>query len=809
MPEKNTERQESRESQQEGLSLHPFAQSPDAAPARQLKRPGDSGPTLPAEGMRKMTPPPLQLAERTPGGLPMDLKMGLEDLSGYSMDDVRVHYNSSEPAKVQALAYARGTDIFLAPGQEAHLPHEAWHVVQQKQGRVSATTEINKEGVNDDERLEQEADEMGAKAAKIKSGSTSPTASTAAGTTNAVVQRMPADFVDHAVLQEAAKIGIGRTSLWAPLRTAVTAYSQVDPGQRKNRLKLLREMAVFGDRWKIARGLPTKAITDLDEAERRKLLALTDLETDIINEYTELGASNGDLEVDDPELGNVSPEPELTTARSESDGRKRGFFLAGAGVVNAQGVNIANPAEGVVCRITKTETKPGGANANLYYAVRPAPGSDRDFGTVAPFTAGFVLKTHVNALNLDKSATKTLQYEDRFDPDLHPLFQAPPSVEDVQQSQLGDCYLLAAVLSVIRHTPDHFTDHMVDHGNGVVSVQLYEKNGDAFAPKVVHVRKSVVVKKAAQTSLEEGYNKGAIWVQLLEKAYIAAGFSGDKLETLPGTKRQWSQAASGTASIAFGHLTGRTATVTGIHSVDPREYQEDSNWAGIGGHTLFAHLWGLDPVGHARGMQFMDVREALAARIAALKDTKDEIRLSDVEPVIRATPGMPVPLADEIVNWLATQNIYPGGKRGKARYSTAQLDAFQAVVTAVNAGQMITASSKDHMKRGNNNRDGQSGGENVHNGLAGPHGYEVIDFSMQPSVDDVNVPAANTICWVKLRNPWGNTGRVYKNTNTDTDMTQNDFAPVVDKMEDRATENPEFWVPLEDFTKRFSSITTL
>lgn len=38
---------------------------------------------------------------------------------------------------VGALAYARGNDVHLAPGQERHLPHEAWHVVQQREGRVA------------------------------------------------------------------------------------------------------------------------------------------------------------------------------------------------------------------------------------------------------------------------------------------------------------------------------------------------------------------------------------------------------------------------------------------------------------------------------------------------------------------------------------------------------------------------------------------------------------------------------------------------------------------------------------------------
>ncbi len=98
-------------------------------------------------------------------GLPDNLKSGIESLSGMSMDAVKVHYNSSQPAQLNALAYAQGTDIHVGPGQEQHLPHEAWHVVQQAQGRVKPTTQM-KEGVpvNDDEGLEREADTMGARA---------------------------------------------------------------------------------------------------------------------------------------------------------------------------------------------------------------------------------------------------------------------------------------------------------------------------------------------------------------------------------------------------------------------------------------------------------------------------------------------------------------------------------------------------------------------------------------------------------------------------------------------------------------------
>jgi len=113
---------------------------------------------------------PVQLAhpsEAKPNntGLPDNLRAGVESLSSLSLDNVKVHYNSSKPAQLNAHAYAQGTDIHVAPGQEQHLPHEAWHVVQQAQGRVKPTLQMKDGvGVNDDQGLEAEADLMGGKA---------------------------------------------------------------------------------------------------------------------------------------------------------------------------------------------------------------------------------------------------------------------------------------------------------------------------------------------------------------------------------------------------------------------------------------------------------------------------------------------------------------------------------------------------------------------------------------------------------------------------------------------------------------------
>ena len=132
-------------------------------PPYQLKADGDGNPTPPDgdgnPGKKGESPTPL----------PTSIKAGMEKLGGVNLGDVKVFRNSPKPAKLKAEAYARGTEIHLGPGMERHLGHEAWHVVQQKQGRVNPT--MNGEGgiaINDAPNLEKEADIMGAKALSIK-----------------------------------------------------------------------------------------------------------------------------------------------------------------------------------------------------------------------------------------------------------------------------------------------------------------------------------------------------------------------------------------------------------------------------------------------------------------------------------------------------------------------------------------------------------------------------------------------------------------------------------------------------------------
>lgn len=163
-------------------------------------------------------------------GLPDNLKSGIENLSGYALDDVKVHYHSDKPAQLQAHAYAQGSDIHLAPGQKKHLPHEAWHVVQQKQGRVTSTRQM-KGGitVNDDAGLEKEADVMGAKALGLKAQS-SEEKPLLEGKSSAVVQQMPDWMLKLIGLAKENKLVVGGTVALGAAGILLYYYSKKKPG---------------------------------------------------------------------------------------------------------------------------------------------------------------------------------------------------------------------------------------------------------------------------------------------------------------------------------------------------------------------------------------------------------------------------------------------------------------------------------------------------------------------------------------------------------------------------------------------------
>lgn len=168
--------------------------------------------------MLRRTPSSEPPGRSNPTGMPDELLHGIEQLSGFKMDDVRVHRNSDKPAELDAHAYAQGTDIHVAPGQERHLPHEAWHIVQQKQGRVEPTHTEGETAINDADALESEADRMGEQASSYspREGEARPLSAAPAFT----AARLPAQLLRISNVQIRPYGKTGET-LWNHVKTAM------------------------------------------------------------------------------------------------------------------------------------------------------------------------------------------------------------------------------------------------------------------------------------------------------------------------------------------------------------------------------------------------------------------------------------------------------------------------------------------------------------------------------------------------------------------------------------------------------------
>jgi hypothetical protein len=106
--------------------------------------------------------------------LPDDVRRAAEQVLGADLTDVRV-YVGPEPARMGALAFTMGTQIYFAPGlydpgtKEGLwlLGHELAHVVQQRSGRVPNRLGYGVAVVRD-EALEQEADRLAVQLATKK-----------------------------------------------------------------------------------------------------------------------------------------------------------------------------------------------------------------------------------------------------------------------------------------------------------------------------------------------------------------------------------------------------------------------------------------------------------------------------------------------------------------------------------------------------------------------------------------------------------------------------------------------------------------
>ena len=105
----------------------------------------------------------------------------------------------------------------------------------------------------------------------------------------------------------------------------------------------------------------------------------------------------------------------------------------------------------------------------------------------------------------------------------YPLFSHEPSANDIAQGYVGDCYALSTIAAIVDTNPQVIKKMMKDNGD-TVTVKFCTDNGDKY----------VTVKKTIPKDTHEGgnterdyYVRGALWIQMLEKALVASGLIKD------------------------------------------------------------------------------------------------------------------------------------------------------------------------------------------------------------------------------------------------------------------------------------------
>lgn len=165
-------------------------------------------------------------------------------------------------------------------------------------------------------------------------------------------------------------------------------------------------------------------------------------------------------------------------------------------------------------------------------------------------------------------------YVDRSD---EPLFDGLPSVDDIEQGMLGNCYMLASLTAIVRQNPAAILNCMRENDDNTVTVRFFNEKKE---PVYVTVDKTVpMLENTAKNVKADPYSRGALWVKILEKAYVQSGLHVGKLkEAEEGTlQTAYTDIASGATSeflpgilgVPEAETTGETITLMKSFEMSP------------------------------------------------------------------------------------------------------------------------------------------------------------------------------------------------------------------------------------------------
>jgi hypothetical protein len=630
-------------------NTHTAAQS--KLPPVQTKQ-GKQAPIQSKEGQK----PPIQAKQRpvqrnqgsgSSGGGNVNeaqVKANVSALTGTDVTSANVVYNSSQPAQLQAEATAQGNDVHLAPGKEKHLGHELTHVAQQKQGRVKPTVQANngKVNINDDPRLEKEADDIGAQAMQMKTENPVQ-AKSSSSTTSSTNQNQPVQLF--------------------PQKGKVTVpKAKVQEG--KNRVKVHKSNIKDVD----GRGFRLMGNRDTQVTVSSKTKAELTSNTIVSIDYDMLDSTGNYVWVQYP----------------QGNGTKIGY-------IKKNYVQITDP--------------------ELYYHKEAFDKDDKQKQLIAKYE------------NVDQQSK---------------LFPVTPNLSQVKQGQLGDCYFVTAVSSIVQRSPEKIMEMMIDKGD-YVEVKFYNEEKKRSS---VRVNKSVVKYSNGEHPIvgKDAYTRGSVWVQLLEKAYA----------TFLNTS--YTKIQQGVVGDAWKHLLG----------IDYTYERNDVK------NVFHGHLYTITRANRIKAQEKIFGSDLNTWRaFCVYKNTKEMEKARDYGDFVKffSESNLDKKVAKKALGHLSKHYSYVG----EGKYNDKQEEIFGKISLALEKGEMVTTGTPESWYQYGQAIKGQN------EGMVANHAYAIIGAEVEKS-------SGRKL--LTLRNPWGVGGMQYDRKDVDG-LDKPRYTPSKDKDMDK------------------------
>lgn len=659
---------------------------------------------------------------------------------------------------------------------------------------------------------------------------------------DAVVQRRPSDFRKEIKAEKESEIRsvalLRSRSNWGKVELALEQYGALTEQNFQEREDKLNELVVCIDAYENAE--------ETDEEARRKkqqrreycehLRNLIARERGEITRFRQEYGQTPDVKyVKDKDIkietareadgGHAGAQAgQRNSAEGKINEEKGVMFIRNARWIDRNGNEGGQWSKGMVARFFEGWTEPALSGGNGTY---DKVTDEEDVSFFSRIGTGFVKKEDVVRVN----RTRVQDYQYQNAGKYAPLFEEPPKPEDVRQGALGDCYLLGAMIAVVKQRPEHFFYHMMECGDTVI-VKMYRSD---LTPVFIKVDKSVVVRQQNKM-----FASGALWVCIYEKAYAAAGFTGSAME-LPEGKRSYGFISSGSENYALQHITRRASTEYAFNPALELDTQRlillTSLMKKHADKGLNVDILGAVNKVHNDCTAVIEnnFKEAVSQRLIEQWCDAEHIKscIKDIVVQTRENAGQGNAAAgagqagqgnvrltpdeeqfiSETAQQMADMNQAEFSKNlpgipGAGRYSQAEIALFTGIKDCLDGGKPVTVSTKKDVAEILSGQQGAGrAGEGVAGGLVGPHGYAVMNYHLEGTVD---APANMA---VRIRNPWGDTGRGYfPNPPGQAGLHADQQVDITNRADrnqlyGRRIDDGEFWLDMSELIRYFRAVS--